>query len=78
MNNTPTRLTHNCAHLRSTNESLTVEGDTGWYLVILGQYGEVLVGTLWYWVSIERYWLINNGTLSVEGSTGWYSMVMGQ
>ena len=44
-----TRLTYNCAHLRSTKESLTfeydiydgtgsVEGGTGWYLVVLGQY----------------------------------------
>ena len=44
-----TRLTYNCAHLRSTKESLTfeydiydgngsVEGGTGWYLVVLHQY----------------------------------------
>ena len=42
-----TRLTFNCAHLKSTKESLTVEGGTGWFLVILGHYGAVLVGTMW-------------------------------
>ena len=30
----------------------SVEGDTGWYLVALGQFGAVLVGTLWYWISV--------------------------
>ena len=38
-----TRLTYNCAHLRSTKESLTLEGSIAWYLVVLGQYGAVLV-----------------------------------
>ena len=49
-----TRLTYNCAHLRSTKESLTfeydiydgtgsVEDDTGWYFVLLDQYGAVRV-----------------------------------
>ena len=31
------------AHLRYTKEILTLEGGTGWYLVVLGQYGAVLV-----------------------------------
>ena len=35
----------------------SVEGGTGWYLVVLCQYGAVLVGTLWYWVSIKWYWV---------------------
>ena len=26
-------------------------GDTGWYLVALGQYNLVLLGIKWYWVS---------------------------
>ena len=56
----------------------SVWGSTGWLLVILAQYGEVLVGTLWYWVSIEWYWLKYDGAVSVEGSTGWYTMVLGQ
>ena len=30
----------------------SVEGSSGQYLVVLGQYGAVLVGTWWYWVSI--------------------------
>ena len=40
-----TRLSYNCAHLRSTKESLTffilTLGGTGWYLVVLGQYRTV-------------------------------------
>ena len=35
-----------------------VEGVTGWYLVVLGQCWVVLVGTLWYWVSITLYCLM--------------------
>ena len=35
----------------------SVEAGTGWYLVVLCQYGAVLVGTLWYWVSIKWYWV---------------------
>ena len=31
----------------------------------LGQYGAVLVGTWWYWVSMGRYWLVLGGTGSV-------------
>ena len=39
-----TRLTFNCAHLRSTNESLTFKYfDTGWYWLVLGQYRTVRV-----------------------------------
>ena len=40
-----TRLSYNCAHLRSAKESLTffilTLGGTGWYLVVLGQYRTV-------------------------------------
>ena len=32
----------------------SVWGCTGWYLVELGQYGAVLIGIWWYWVSITR------------------------
>ena len=39
-------------------------GGTGWYLVLLGQYGAVLVGSWWNWV--------------IMGGTGWYSVVLGQ
>ena len=35
----------------------SVEAGTDWYLVVLCQYGAVLVGTLWYWVSIKWYWV---------------------
>ena len=37
----------------------------------------LLVGTLWYLVSIEWYWLIYDGAVSVEGGTGWYLIVLG-
>ena len=47
-------------------------------MMVLGQYGVVLVGTWWYCVSIERYCLINDGTGSVEGSTGCYLVVLSQ
>ena len=30
----------------------SVEGGTGWYLVVLGQYNLVLLGIKWYWISI--------------------------
>ena len=48
----------------------TVEGDAGWYLVGLGQYGTELVDTLLYLVSRRRYCLVLGGTGSVWGSTG--------
>ena len=35
----------------------TVQGGAGWYLVVLGQYKAVLVGTWWYWVNIDWYCL---------------------
>ena len=43
----------------------SVEGGSGWYLVVLGQWEAVLVGTWWYWVSRRRYWLVLGGTGSV-------------
>ena len=39
----------------------SVEGGTGWYLVVLGQYGAVLVGTWWNWVSITWYCMVLSG-----------------
>ena len=42
------------------------------------KYRLILVDTWWYWVSIERYWLIYDGTGSVEGGTGRYLVVLGQ
>ena len=47
-----------------------MQSGTGRYLAVLGQYGAVLVGTWWYWVSMEQNWLINDGTGSEEGGTG--------
>ena len=48
----------------------SVEGGTGWYLVVLGQWEAVLVGTLWYWFSRRRYCSVLGGTGSEEGDTG--------
>ena len=56
---------------------MSVQGSIGWYSMVLGKWKVVLVGTWWYWVSMERYWLIHDGTGSVEGGTGWYLMVLG-
>ena len=56
----------------------SVEGGTGGYLVVLGQWEAVLVGTWWHWVSRRRYWLVLGGTGSVGGGTGWYLAVLGQ
>ena len=56
----------------------SVGGGTGWYLVVLGQYRSVLIDTWWYWVNMERYWLIYDGTGSAEGGTVRYLVVMGQ
>ena len=47
----------------------SVEGNTGWYLVVLDEYVAVLVGTWWYW-------LIYDGTGSVWGSTDWFFVVL--
>ena len=53
-------------------------GVTGWYLVVQGQYRLVLIDTWWYWVNMERYWLIYDGTGSAEGGTVRYLVVLGQ
>ena len=39
------------------------------------EYRFVLADTWWYWVSMERYWLIYDGTGSAEG--GRYCSVLG-
>ena len=43
----------------------SVEGGTGGYLVVLGQWEAVLVGTWWYLVSIGQWGLIYVNTGSV-------------
>ena len=45
-------------------------GGPGWFLVILGQYGAVLVGTWWHWVSIGWYWPVLGDTGSKHRGTG--------
>ena len=54
-------MKRNCLihHIHNTG---SVEGSSGQYLVVLGQYGVVLVGTWWYWVSVTWYCLGLNGT----------------
>ena len=56
----------------------SVEGGTGWYLVVLGQYGAELVYNWWYWDSIGRYWLVYDSTGSVWSTTGSFMMLLGQ
>ena len=56
----------------------SIEGGTGRYMMVLGQYRLVLFDTLWYWVSIERYWLIYDGTGSVWVNTCCYLVVLDQ
>ena len=36
----------------------SVLGIAGWYLVALGQYRAVMVGTWWYWVIEGQYWAV--------------------
>ena len=49
---------------------LLIQGGTGRYMMVLGQYGAVLVGTWWYWIRIGWYWSVFGGTGSVESGTG--------
>ena len=49
-----TRLTYNCAHLRSTKENCHLD-------MIYDGTGSLLVGTWCYWVSTERNWFILGG-----------------
>ena len=48
--------------------------------MLLSQYRAVLVGTLWYWVSMGRYRLVLGGTGSVTvwGGTGYFLVILGQ
>ena len=39
----------------------SIEGSSGWYLVVLGHEKAVPICTRWYWVSRRRYWLILDG-----------------
>ena len=56
----------------------SIESGTGQYMMVLGQYRSVLVNTLWYWVSMERYWFIYDGTGSEWVNNCWYLMVQDQ
>ena len=47
-------------------------------MMVLGQCRSVLVDTLWYWLSMERYWFIYDGTGSVWVNTCWYLVVLDQ
>ena len=49
----------------------SVEGGTGWYLVVLGQYRAVRFEISCYWVSMKRNWLIHD-------NTGRYWLVFGE
>ena len=68
-----TRLTYNCAHLRSTKESLTVEfGKKMCKKLFFHKVSDVFI------VTIGRYWLIHDVSGSVWDSAGWYMMILGQ
>ena len=60
-----TRLTNNCAHLRSIKASLTFEYDICWYWVSRRRYWLVFGGTVsvwngtgWYLVLVGQYNLV--------------------
>ena len=57
-----------CWYLVVLDQQGAVMVDT--YMMVLGQYRAVLVGTWWYWVSRGRYWSVLGGTGSEEGNTG--------
>ena len=62
-----TRPRVNCAGVCNP-QATTVYVDTGWYLVVLGQYQAVLVGTWWHLVALGkygRYWLVLSGAGSL-------------
>ena len=55
------------------NGTGSVEGCTGWYMMILGQYGVILVVLDQYravMVDTWWHWFVLGGTRSVEGSKG--------
>ena len=56
----------------------SIYASTGCYLVVLGQYGAVLIGICWYWVgmgrglglvSMGRCWYVLDGIGSVQLGT---------
>ena len=58
--------------------AVSVQGGTGWYSMILGQWKAVVVGTWWYLVIIGWYWLKHYGTGSVKDGTGKNLVVLSQ
>ena len=54
--------------LRDSSNESQKEKSSSWLNCALQDdelYRVIQVGTCWYWVSIERYWLINDGIWSV-------------
>ena len=47
-------------------------------MMVLGQYRVVLVGSLWYRVSMGQDCFVLGGTKSVLSGTGRYVMILGQ
>ena len=60
------------------SDTRSVKDITGWYLVVLGQYRLVLVGTWWNWDHVERYCLVLDGTGSLLGGIGQYWFSIGR
>ena len=48
----------------------SVEGGTGWYLVVLGQYNLVLLGVKWNWVSFMPLYIENLVRCHHSGTDG--------
>jgi len=48
----------------------SVEGSSGWYLVVLGQYRAIQVEISCYCVSMMQNWLIHDNTGSAVGGAG--------
>ena len=57
--------------------AVSVQGNTGLYLMVLGQWKAVLVGTWLYRVDRRWHWLVLCDTGSVWGGTGWYLVELG-
>ena len=46
-------------------------------MMVLGQYGAVLVVTWWYWVSIGWYWSVLDNIGSKQGGNGCFQKIFG-
>ena len=73
-----TRVMYNCAHLRSTKESVTFEYDIWWYWVIRRQYWLVLCGTASVWVKFFLGWTFFGWKYFWVKIFSWWKMFWGK